>query len=136
MKKILPFVALLLAMSVVSCKSTKDVVPVVLMNSTSNIVVPSGFTRQTSRTLNFTISLTDTRFQNLIQVIAVYDGDPAAGGNLLAKGSATVSAPFQTKLYIAYQIKQVYIVKTAPDNTKVTQKLSISTADVITSIGV
>jgi len=134
MKKILFSIAILSALAITSCKTNKDVAPLT-NKSTSAIKVPAGFTWQNSRNLNFTVNLTDTKFQYDVARIAIYDANPSTGGNLLAKGSATVKVAFTSKIYISNQIKSVYIVKTAPDNSKTTLIQEIGTANVVASIG-
>jgi len=69
-------------------------------------------------------------------LISIYDGDPTTGANLLAKGSASMSTSFKSKVYTSNQINQVYIVKTSPDNSKTTQVLPIGSDNIITSIGI
>jgi len=134
MKKKLLAIYLLAALSVVSCK--KDNRHNLSVPVTTNIIKPpSGFKWESSRNIIFTVSITDSRFQSSMYLVAIYDGDPVAGGTLLSKGSATVLSAFMSKIYLSKQINQVYIVKTAPDGSKVTQKTQVGTADVTTSIG-
>jgi hypothetical protein len=134
MKKILFSLAMLSLLAISSCKTNKDVAPLI-NKSTSSIKVPAGFTWQNSRNLNFKVNLTDTKFQYAIASIAIYDANPATGGHLLAKGSATVKTAFNSKVYLSNQTKLVYIVKTAPDNTKTTITQPVGTSDVVASIG-
>jgi len=119
-----------------SCKTSKEITPVIAGNTTNSIKVPAGFSWQNSRNVNFTVSVTDTRFQSSIFLISIYDGDPTTGANLLAKGSASMSTSFKSKVYTSNQINQVYIVKTSPDNSKTTQVLPIGSDNIITSIGI
>lgn len=134
MKKDLLIIVLFASFLVFSCKkTTSDVLnPKV---TTNGVKVPTGFNWENSRNINFTVTITDTRYKGMANLISIYDGDPTAGGNLLAKGSATTATTYKSKIYISNQILSVYIIKTSPDNSKVTQKISIGTADVATSIG-
>jgi len=135
MNKKLLTIALLMVFAIVSCKkSTKQDTPVPV-TATNQIKAPVNFSWQNSRNINFTVNLTDTRYPGLIDLICIYNADPAAGGNLLAKGSATTTVAFKSKIYISYEITQVYIVKTAPDNSKTTLVVPVGTADINTSIG-
>jgi LruC domain-containing protein len=99
------------------------------------ITAPAGFLWASSRTVNFSASITDKRFGTAIHTISVYDADPYNGGKLIATGSATTATPFATKLYLASTITQIYVVKTSPDNSKITQKVDVGTADVVLTFG-
>ncbi len=118
-----------------SCKK-ESVNPIPnVINATNDIKSPSGFTWESSRNINFTVTLTDTRFQDLMHVISIYDGDPNAGGNLLLKGSTSIKTAFKGKVYLSKLVLQVYIVKNSPDNSKVTQIIQVGATDISTSIG-
>ncbi|WP_428328154.1 hypothetical protein [Mucilaginibacter sp.] len=122
-----------------ACKTTQEVTPTSgtsAVKATANISVPAGFNWQNSRNVNFTVNVTDTRFAASIYLVSVYNGDPATGSSLLAKGSATNSIAFKSKIYLSNLIKQVYIVKTAPDKSTTTQIAQVGTADLTTSIGI
>ncbi|TKC09332.1 LruC domain-containing protein [Pedobacter frigoris] len=100
----------------------------------TDIVVPADFQWQTSRDVNFSIGISDSRFQNLLHVIAIYLTDPSKGGTPVAKGSASLITPFNAKLSVPSTIKEVYVIKTAPDGSSVTEKLSLISNKVSTSI--
>ncbi|MGF7038414.1 hypothetical protein [Mucilaginibacter lappiensis] len=134
MKKKLLTIALFAAFLVVACKKDKKhnlPVPV----ATNSIKAPTGFKWENSRNIIFTVNITDSRFQSSMYLVAIYDGDPIAGGKLLSKGSATTLSAFSSKIYLSKQVNQVYIVKTAPDGSKVTQKTQVGMADITASIG-
>jgi len=135
MKNILFSIIVLALLVGTSCKTSKDAIPTLTGTTTNTIVVPTGFTWQNSRNLNFTVNLTDTRFTSSIFLISIFDGNPAQGGQLLAKGSATTNTPFTSKVYTSNQVKQVYIIKTAPDNSQSSQTIQVGNANVVTSIG-
>jgi len=101
----------------------------------NDIIVPANFNWQSSRTLNFTVAVTDTRFQNAVHVISIYDGDPNAGGNLLAKGSATLLQAYSSNVTIPALVQTVYVVKTSPDNSKIIQTVVVGNSNVSLSIG-
>ena len=100
------------------------------IKSVNDIKVPSGFTWESSHNVSFSISITDSRFGSATYSIAIYDGDPYNGGNLLASGSASTSTPYTNKLYIPNTLSQVYVVKTAPDNSKIINTASVTGSSV------
>ncbi len=105
------------------------------VNNMNELVVPVGFTWENSHDVNFNIGITDTRFQEAVHVISIYDANPVAGGNLIARGSATVSNAFTAKLYMAKTITSVYIVKTSPDNSEIWEQATITGANVNVQLG-
>ena len=133
-------ITLITSISLVSCVKSALQTPPPLetkpKNSTSNIAVPKGFTWENSRTINFTVNVTDTRFNGIAQIIAIYDGDPKTGGKIIARGAATPAKAFISKLYISNQVQEVYIKKTAADKSEVIQKVLLTSTKVSTSIGV
>jgi len=126
-------VAIMLAMGSCMKAPTTDQTPATGMSA---LQVPAGFTWESSHTVTFVVNVSDTRFQNAIQVVTIYDGDPSNGGNAIATGSATVSSPFRSNIYLSNQIKEVYIVKTAPDNSITLQVVPVSSNNIAVSLGV
>jgi hypothetical protein len=106
----------------------------VVIPSTNTIKVPLGFNWENSRSINISINITDSRFQNMLHVIAIYDSQPSNGGNLITKGSASTSTAFKSKLYLSNQIKELYIVKTSPDNSTSIQMIQVGSADISLAI--
>jgi LruC domain-containing protein len=92
----------------------------------NDLVIPAGFTWENSTDIYFDISVKDTRFADSLHVIAIYDADPGLGGRLLSKGSASLNSHFTTKIYLNNTIKEVFIQKTAPDNSVTLEKVAIS----------
>lgn len=138
MKKSLLTIAVITSVGMVSCVKSALQSPAIETTpkiATSDLVVPKGFTWENSRTINFTVNVTDTRFIGQAQIITIYDADPKTGGNVITRGSATTTKAFESKLYISNQITQVYIKKTAADNSQVTQTIQLSSNNIITSIG-
>ena len=119
-----------------SCKKEAlvDIPEIAPAKVVSEIAVPAGFTWQNSRTVNFTINITDARFQGVIHAVAIYDGNPVSGGKLMMKGSVTTITAFRGKIYLSSQISEVFVVSVAPDNTKVTQQVAVKSADISLSI--
>lgn len=112
-----------------SCK--KDNIVQDVVNPTLNdIVVPTAFSWQTTRDVNFSIGISDARFQNQIHVVAIYLADPTSGATPISKGSATLISPFNAKLSIPAGIDEVYVVKFAPDATATTEKVAVTSTKV------
>lgn len=131
-KKLLSIV--LVSAGMLSCK--KDAIPVVPAPaeaiSMNNINVPTGFTWENSRNINFSIGIIGARFPKMIHVVGVYD---AANGKLITKGSATNEAPFKSKIYLSNQITEIYILTLFPNGTQNIQRATVGTADVKLMIG-
>ena len=134
MKKILFFSALLGIAFFPGCKKkAQDSTPIV--KSTNDIKVPSGFNWESSHYVDFSAEITDARFGTALHAIAIYDGDPYAGGALIAKGSATTGSAYTNKLYISKQLNEVYVVKTSPDNSRIISKANVTGTSANVSFG-
>ena len=125
MNKFLTFFCLATLIGLSSCEKN-DGSQEGAVSSIDNLKIPAGFTWENSTDIFFDIAVTDSRFGTAVQVVSIYDGDPATTGKLLSKGSASVGSSFSTKIYIPNTVKEVYVVKTAPDNSKTIQKVSIT----------
>ena len=134
MKRFLLLAVSVLTLTAVSCKKD-SVTSEGGSKSTDEIIVPSSFDWGTSRDVNFSISVTDARFANKIHVVSIYAGNPEAGAELLSKGSATLTSSFNTRIYLPTALSEVYIVKTAPDGSKVTSKAVITSTEVSLAVG-
>jgi LruC domain-containing protein len=132
MKKSLLLCTLLGLLAIGGCKKENNGTAI---NSVNDISVPAGFNWESSRYVDFSIDITDTRFGTSFHSIAIYDGDPNAGGIILARGAATTTAPYTNKLYVAKTLSQVYVVKTSPDGAKIIRQLAVSGASVSSSFG-
>ena len=104
-------------------------------STTNTIKVPSGFNWNTANNINLTVNITDMRFQQNLYFIKVFDGNPAEGANLLAKGSASNTIPFKGKFMLTNNKKELYIVKLAPDNIEKVLSVVVSKFDVAISMG-
>lgn len=102
--------------------------------SLSDISVSSQFGWKTTREVNFNLSVSDSRFSNKEHVITIYTANPNNGGQLLAKGSAILISPYNVKLALPTTMSQVYVVKTAPDGTKVSGLIAVNTTKVSAAI--
>ncbi|HEY1062031.1 MAG TPA: LruC domain-containing protein [Daejeonella sp.] len=125
MKKLLNLILLLFFAGLSSCEKKNTAVEGTVSNM-SDLKIPVGFTWENSKDIYFDITITDNRFNDAVHVVSIYDADPALNGKLLSKGSASLKIPFATKVYLPNTVKEVFIVKTAPDNTSSIQKVPIS----------
>jgi LruC domain-containing protein len=137
MKKTLLITALFGLFAVVSCKKDAKTPAVTTPSgpSLNSVTVPTGFLWQNSRYVTVTVSSTDSRFAGAIHKVSIYNGDPNNGGQLISQGSATLTNAFSSKLFLSAQITQLYVVKTAPDLSTITQTVPVGNSDVSLSIG-
>ncbi|PWG81681.1 LruC domain-containing protein [Pararcticibacter amylolyticus] len=103
--------------------------------SLEDITVPEGFNWATTKAVKFNISVTDSRFGNAVHSVAIYDANPSNGGSLISSGNATLVAPFIEKINLTSALEEVYVVKTSPDGSSVTEKVKISGANVSVAFG-
>jgi len=122
-KKILSF---LIGLAVIGSSCKKDGIATDVENGTSDLVVPKSFAWQTVKDVNLSVGITDSRFGNKIHVISVYLADPATGVEPISKGAATLVKPFNIPVSIPSTIREVYIVKTAPDGSSTTEKMAVN----------
>jgi LruC domain-containing protein len=127
-KKILSFF-IGLAVLTASCKKDSPNVDVVNPDQ-SQLAVPTNFAWKTLRDVNFSIGITDSRFQNNIHVIQIYLEDPSSGAKPISTGSATLTSPFNVRLSIPSELEEVYVIKTAADGSKVSEKLAVTSENV------
>lgn len=96
------------------------------VNKMSDIKVPAGFNWQTSRDVNVTVKTSDNRFGTALHKVAIYSADPTKGGIKLAEGSVGLGSNFNAKINTANAITEYFVVKVAPDNSKVMEKVRIN----------
>ena len=125
MRKFLNLIIIVFIAGLSSCEK-KDSAFEGTVSNMSDLKIPVGFTWENSKDIYFDITITDNRFNDALHVVSIYDADPALNGKLLSKGSASLKTPFATKVYLPNTVKEVFIVKTAPDNTSSIQKVPIS----------
>ncbi|MBC7382990.1 MAG: LruC domain-containing protein [Bacteroidia bacterium] len=106
----------------------------VLVDNMNNIKVPIGFKWETSRDVSVKINTNDTRFLGAIHKVMLYHGDPAIGGYKVAEGSVTITTAFNATLNLANFINELYLIKVAPDQTKIIEKIVINNNAVVTVI--
>ena len=122
MKRILTLI-LLTALGVSTSCQKQDALEETVVKDMTKLQVPSGFSWESSKDIYFEVNITDMRFSKAIHVVSIYDADPALNGKFLARGSASISSAFSTKIYLPNTVKEVFIVKTAPDNSSSSQKV-------------
>ena len=114
-----------------SCKKSEDPLNSSDIKKLTDIKVPEGFLWESSRDVSFKVNVSDTRFSNASHIIAIYTPD----NKLLSKGAATINQAFETKIYLPTGLKEVYIIKTAPDNSTVFQKVALNATDISVNLG-
>ncbi|MBC7382621.1 MAG: LruC domain-containing protein [Bacteroidia bacterium] len=100
----------------------------------SDIKVPAGFKWELSRDVQIKISTTDNRFGNAIQKLMIYSANPAVGGVKLSEGALSSTSPFEAKINVANTITEFYLVKVAPDQSKIIEKVAINNNNVSATI--
>ena len=139
MKKTILSITALSLLFLGSC--TKDVVKEStpdLSNNVSNmndLVVPANFTWENSRDVNLTINITDTRFQEAVHIVSVYDENPLAGGQLIARGAATLNAGFISQINLSNTIKRVFVSKVSPDGSEINKYIDLDSKNVTVALG-
>lgn len=126
MRKITTIVCLLAVVVFAGCKKSDNTPAKTTVSSINDIKVPAGFSWESSHTVSLRAAITDTRFGTAIHSISVYDGNPYSGGHLIMKGSATTTSPYTNTLYVAKQLTKVYVMKTAPDNSKIITPVDVT----------
>ncbi len=119
----------LLGILVISSCTKDDSLKLNKLSNTHELVVPTGFTWETSRDVYFDINITDTSFPTSLYVVSIYDKDPSLGGKLLSKGSASQNVHFTTKIYLANTIKEVFVAGTEPTTNSPVMSTSGSNLD-------
>jgi LruC domain-containing protein len=115
-----------IAMLTASCKKDGTVTAPVTDSAIADLVVPSTFTWQTSRDINFSIGISDTRFENRLYVIGLYLADPGTGAAAVSTGAASLVTPYNAKLTIPADVNGIFVVKTAVDGSSITQYVALS----------
>ncbi|MDZ4668689.1 MAG: LruC domain-containing protein [bacterium] len=140
MKKLLIF-SLVLGLGFSSCKKFKvdDTNnnydgQLVTVNKMTEIKVPANFDWKTSRDVNVKFTTTDTRFVGLLHYVTIYSADPIEGGIKLAEGTFSPTMPFEASINTANTIQEYFVVKTAPDESRVMEKIKIVNNAITTNL--
>jgi LruC domain-containing protein len=105
-------------------------------NKMSELKVPAGFKWETSRDVAVKISTTDVSFSNVSHKVMVYSADPNKGGIKLAEGSISSTKAFEANINTANTIQEYFLIKVAPDQSKVMEKVKINNNAVNSTITV
>lgn len=140
MKRNILTATVLASMLMASCQKNLPLVkstPLVeaVKSSTKALIVPVGFKWENARNIAFSVAITDLRFGSKNFTISIFDSNPATGGKLLTKGTATTAVSYKTKLYLANTIQSVFIVKISPDNKRTSMMVPVAKSNITTSIG-
>ncbi|ADY51937.1 hypothetical protein Pedsa_1371 [Pseudopedobacter saltans DSM 12145] len=101
----------------------------------NEISVSPQFDWKTTRDVNFSISVSDDRFQNNSHVIAIYVGDPSKDGQLISKGAANLITPFNTKISLPVALQEVYVEKIDPTGERISGLVKVSAGKVSVAVG-
>ncbi|WP_207422087.1 LruC domain-containing protein [Desertivirga brevis] len=126
MRKYLLFTTVLASFVFNACNKESDIERSLSAKKLSDVKVPEGFTWESSRNVTFKVNITDNSFGNLLSVVAIYGPD----SKLIAKGSAGVGKSFETTAYLPNTVTEAYIIRTAPDNSNTTEKVTLNKAEV------
>ncbi|MBC7382694.1 MAG: LruC domain-containing protein [Bacteroidia bacterium] len=127
------FLILLFVFSIflIACKKNTPVsAPVNKVNLDSNVssinamIVPKGFNYKTAESIAVNIATTSTTYGNQMHGIKIFDGNPLSNGSLIASGSCSLSKAYAANIMVPTSVDQLYIVRTAPDNSSVTSIVS------------
>ncbi|MEI7979106.1 MAG: hypothetical protein WCI53_09700, partial [Bacteroidota bacterium] len=105
------------------------------ITSMNEMNAPIGFNWENSRDVNLTINTSDTRFQEAVQIVSVYDENPLAGGQLIARGVASVNAGFVSNINISNTIKRVFVSKVSPDGSEINKYIDLDSKNVTVALG-
>lgn len=92
----------------------------------TDIKVPEGFNWQMTKTVHALVDLKDQTFDNKAHKIEIFAEDPLKGAVALASGSLTPELPFEASLQIPSQLAELFVVRTAPDNSRIFEKVKIN----------
>ncbi len=132
---ILLFTIMLLSACLKEVSKPKVEEPNNSINSIGDLTVPTNFDWENSREVNFEVTITDTRFGEAFHSISIYDENPLAGGKLIGKGAASISASFKTKLNIANTYSRLFISKISPDQSEISKYVDISNNNIVIPLG-
>lgn len=108
----------LLGVTVVSCKKDEPVTTVTSddVNSTSEMVVPSGFDYSATRDVHFDIS-TSVHWGKEKLRLDIYDFLPNGGGEIIESRFLEANGSLEGEIQLANSLKKVYAVLNYPDGS-------------------
>lgn len=92
----------------------------------TDLKVPADFDWKSSRDIAFKINLADSKFGDLQHRIQIYTPD----GQIITQGAVSLTKPFESKSYLANTVSEAFVICTAPDNSTVTKKISLTQASI------
>ena len=132
MKEALFLLCTLFALTLGSCK--KDTNTIELDNPTT-LSSSSNFDWKSTRDVNFSVEISDPRFANELHMVSIYTADPEKGGELITQGSASLTSKFETRIDLPNSLQEVFVLKSAPNGSKISQNVPVSTGKVSLIIG-
>lgn len=125
MKKVFFLLVVAATLFTVSCDKSEPIDPGPV-ERVIDMRVPSGFLYETSKDIQFKITVTDDSFGSLAHKITFYDGDPFEGGTVVAVGAGSVSRPFIGKLDLEILTKELFVAKKSPSGDVTVKKATVS----------
>jgi LruC domain-containing protein len=92
----------------------------------SEIKVPANFKWELTKAVSVKVVLEDNTFGALKHKIQVFVEDPAKTTNSIAEGALSLANEFESTVSVPSSTKELYLVRTTPDNSKVIEKVAIS----------
>jgi hypothetical protein len=95
------------------------------------MVVPAGFNYPNNGLVNIQVEVINGSLGSHLKRVDLYDGNPFSNGNLLASGSATFSSSFRAVISIPKSVDQIYVIRTNPDNSSITEIVPITSSNIM-----
>jgi LruC domain-containing protein len=92
----------------------------------SDIKVPTNFKWELTKSVSVKVNLEDNSFGALKHKVQIYLEDPATNGISLAEGAISLAQEFESTISVPSATKELFVVRTAPDNSKMIEKVTIS----------
>ncbi|MFY8022275.1 MAG: hypothetical protein ACOVP1_13810, partial [Bacteroidia bacterium] len=98
----------------------------VKVSKMSEIKVPANFKWELTKLVNVKINLEDNSFGALKHKVQVFLQDPIKLGGSLAEGALSLTQAFESEIAVPSATTELYVVRTAPDNSKTIEKIQIA----------
>ena len=92
----------------------------------SEIKVPANFKWELTKSVSVKVNLEDNSFGALKHKIQIFLEDPSNKGISLAEGALSLAQEFESTVAVPSATKELFVVRTAPDNSKMIEKVTIS----------
>lgn len=140
MKSIKLSIALLTILGLASCQKELspgkvDTNATISANSMRQIHVPVNFDWKTTKEVQLKVNVADPSFGSFYHKIEVFSADPKNGGRKLAQGSGSLNEAFLAKVSIPATLTELFVCKVAPDNSQVSQVVSLNGHSIELSLG-